>query len=76
MSLLPGPFSRCSSPLKSRRALAFALLGLVLEALCVSGRAPGRVEPRTPSSDASFAMIERPKGRTGLELTGFRYRSP
>ncbi len=46
--------------LKSRRALAFAMLGFVFEALCVLGRAPGAIELRTPIADAAF-VLDRPQ---------------
>ena len=64
MRLSSGPFLCASSLLKSRRALAFAMLFFVFEALCVLGRASRAVELRMPVADAAFALIERPRGRT------------
>jgi hypothetical protein len=49
------------------------MLGFVLEALCVVGRAPGPIELRTPLADAAFVMIERPKNRTGVGLQAVRH---
>ena len=62
------PFLCVSSVLKPRRALACAMLGFVLEALCVLGRAPGAIELRTPHGRCGVRMLERPKNRTGLGL--------
>jgi hypothetical protein len=59
---------------KSRRGLAFVMLGFVLEALCVLGRAPGAIELRTPITEAAF-VLERPKSRTGLGSEALRNRS-
>jgi hypothetical protein len=67
------PFLCVSSVLKSRRALACAMLGFVFEALCVLGRAPGPIELRTPLADAAFVMIERPKNRTAIGLQAMRH---
>ena len=64
MHLSSGPFLFASSLLRSRRALAFAMLVFVFEALCVLGRASRAVELRMPVADAAFAVIERPRGRT------------
>ena len=57
-----------SSLFKSRRAVAFAMLCFVLEALCVLGRAPGSIELRTPLADPALVLLERPKARTGAAL--------
>ena len=57
------PFS-IGSFLQSRRGLAFAMLALVFETLCVLGRTTGPVELRTPLADAVFVLIERPKSRS------------
>ena len=59
--------------LKPRRALAIAMLGFVLEALCVLGRAPGAIELRPPLADASF-VLERSKSRTTLGAQALRHR--
>ena len=59
---------------KSRRALAFAMLGFVLEALCVLGRAPGAIELRTPIADAA-SVLDRSKSRPGLNSQTLRQRS-
>jgi len=67
MLLSSRPFLRVSSVLK-RRALAFAMLGIVFEALCVLGRTAGPVELRTPSADAAFVLVERPRDRTDIGL--------
>ena len=64
MRLSSGPFLCASCLLKSRRALAFAMLVFVFEALCVLGRASRAVELRMPVADAAFALLERPRGRT------------
>lgn len=64
MRLSSGLSLCASSLLKSRRALAFAMLVFVLEAVCVLGRAPRAVEPRMPIADAAFVLLERHKGRT------------
>ena len=64
MHLSSRPFLCASSLLKSRRALAFAMLVFVFEALCVLGRASRAVELRMPIADAAFVLVERPKGRT------------
>ena len=64
MRLSSGPFPSASSLLKSRRALAFAMLVFVFEALCVLGRASRAVELRMPTADAAFVLVDRPKGRT------------
>ena len=50
------------------------MLGFVLEALCVLGRAPGAIELRTPITEAAF-VLERPKSRTGLGSEALRNRS-
>ena len=49
---------------KSRRGLAFAMLGFVLEALCVLGRAPSAIELPTPITEAAFALETAAKVRT------------
>jgi hypothetical protein len=58
--------------LKSRQALAFAMLAGVFEALCVLGRAGRPVVLRGPEVESTFVAGERPKGRAQqdqLELT-------
>ena len=64
MRLSSGPFLCASSLLKSRLAVAFAMLVFVFEALCVLGRASRAVELRMPIADAAFAVAERPKDPT------------
>jgi hypothetical protein len=64
MRLSSGPFLCASSLLKSRRALAFAMLVFVFEALCVLGRASRAVELRMPLADAAFTLLDRPRDRT------------
>ena len=64
MRLSSGPFPSASSLLKSRRALAFAMLFFVFEALCVLGHASRAIELRMPMADAAFVVVEQPKGRT------------
>jgi hypothetical protein len=44
------------------------MLGIVFEALCVLGRTAGPVELRTPSADAAFVLVERPRDRTDIGL--------
>jgi hypothetical protein len=63
MRLSSEPFL-ASSLLKSRQALAFAMLVFVFEALCVLGRTSRVVELCNPNADAAFVLVERPKGRT------------
>ena len=70
------PASQAPPVLKRRKTLALAMLGFVFEALCVLGRAPGAVELRTPLADPAFVLIERSKGRTGVDFQAPRHRSP
>jgi hypothetical protein len=75
MPLSSRPFPGASSLLKSRRAVAFAMLGFVLEALCVLGRAPGSIELRTPLADPALVLLERSKARTSTGLQAPQDRS-
>ena len=65
------------SLLLSRRVLAGAMLALVLETVCVLGRAPRPVEPRTPDSDAALVLGEgRKVDPPRYRLQPSRERSP
>jgi hypothetical protein len=50
--------------LRSRRPLAFLMLVLALETLCVVGRVARPVE-LWPMAEPAFISLERPRGRHG-----------